>query len=137
MAATGLQINWTAVSYNSVTINRVTGVQINDSPQILPFAGDTDRYPTVLADVGGNVTITVTTGDPGVALGLVSGTAAAFTATHKDAKGQTGGDIVYAMNAMVGNRTAGGQHAQYGQATIEFTGVSVDGVTNPLSFTRV
>lgn len=136
MAATGLNINWTAVSYNSTPIKRVTNVAINDSPQILPFAGDTDRYPTVLADVGGGVTITVTTGDAGTAFSLASGTAAAFTATHKDAKGAEGGDIIYTMSAMVGNRTAGGQHAQFGQATVEFTGVSIDGLTNPLSFTR-
>lgn len=136
MAATGLNLNWADVKFGTIPIPRVTGVQISDNAQNLPFSGDTDLYPSVIAHMGSNVTMTVATGDSAAVMGLPSGAVQVATATHKDALGATGGDIIYAMSSMVGQRSAGGQHAQFGAASVEFNGVSPDGVTNPLSFTR-
>ena len=65
------------------------------------------------------------------------GTSASFSATHKDAKGATGGDILYVMaNAVAENVETSGSHAEFGYTTQQLLAFSSDGTTNPLSFTR-
>ena len=54
MAATKGQMNWEAVSWNSVTITRVDNVAISMGGNLLDYAGDTDIYPTIqaLSEIG-------------------------------------------------------------------------------------
>ena len=136
MAATDLQVNWVDVEFASTPINRVSNVTITPGGQILTYSGDNDRFPVVAVNASNQPRASVTSGNVAAIMALVPGTAGTFTATHKDARGQELGDIVFALLCVVENTDMGGQHAQFGQATASFLGVSADGQTNPLSFTR-
>jgi hypothetical protein len=140
--ATGLQLNWTAVGFTPsggslTTITRVTSVGIGTGGQLLPFSGDNDRFPTVIANVMNMPGASVTTGNIAQIMALSPGTRGTFTATHKDARGATNGDIVYTLiNAVVASPDANGPHGSYGSGTVSWQAFSSDGSTNPLSFTR-
>ncbi|QEH38645.1 hypothetical protein OJF2_72510 [Aquisphaera giovannonii] len=137
MAATKLQANWAAVSHGSTSITRVTNVSFSQGGSLSSFSADGDHYPTVIVSLQNKPSATVTSSDTAALMGLAPGTVASFSATHKDAKGATGGDVVYVMaNAVVENVDTSGSHGQFGTATLSLLGYSSDGVTNPLSFTR-
>jgi hypothetical protein len=137
VAATKLQSNWTAVTHGTTSITRVTQVNFTQGGSLSSFAADGDHYPTVIVSLLNKPGATVTSSDTAALMGLSPGTVASFSATHKDAKGATGGDIVYVMaNAVVENVDTSGSHGQFGTATMSLLGYSSDGVTNPLSFTR-
>jgi hypothetical protein len=137
MAASKIQANWTTVSHNSVTFSKVTAVTFSQGGSIQEFAGDTDRYPTVMTTLMTKPTASVTSADIGTLMGVTPGTTATLNATHKDAKLAAAGDIVYALaNAVAENCSANGPFGQYGSATLNFRAYSSDGSTNPLSFTR-
>lgn len=139
---TGLQLNWTAVGFTPsggslTTFTRVTSVTFTTGGQLMPFAGDDDRFPTVLVNSMNMPSATVTSGNIAQLFGFAPGTRGTLTATHKDARGASGGDIVYTLaNAVVATNDASGQHANYGSGTLPFQAFSSDGSTNPLSFTR-
>ncbi len=137
MAATKLQANWTAVTHGATSITRVTSVSIDVGGQLAVFAGDNDRYATVVANLMNSPRVSVTSGDEATLMGIAPGTDASFTATHKDAKLQTGGDVIYTVaNAVSEGASAGGSHAAFGSATLNFQAYASDGQTNPISFTR-
>lgn len=142
MAATGVQLNWTAVGFTPsggslTTFTKVTSVEINPGGSLIAFAGDNDRFPTVIANAMNSPSATVTGGNIAQFQGLAPGTTGAFAATHKDARGGSNGDIVYALaNAVVQNTPGSGSHGQFGSGSITFQAFSSDGSTNPLSFTR-
>jgi len=82
-------------------------------------------------------TASVTSADTATLMAIAPGTTATFSATHKDAKGATSGDILYVLaNAVVENVETTGAHGQFGTATMKMLAYSSDGTTNPLSFTR-
>lgn len=140
MAATGLQMFWSLVTMTiatvTTTMTKVKNVTVDYGTVITGFAGDGDRYNTTLVNSFNNPKMTLTSGNLGQLLGLV-GAAGAFAATHKDAKGATGGDIIYALsNAVCGNVTTGGAHAEYGEGSLEVWSFSTDGITSPLAYTR-
>ncbi|HEY1117566.1 MAG TPA: hypothetical protein VGE43_07665 [Acidimicrobiales bacterium] len=138
MAATKLQMGWTAVQHGSTNITRVDNVSINVDTTLTPYAGDNDRWHTAVVASMNAVNASVTSSDEAVLMGLAGGTTGTFTATHKDAKLASGGDIVYTiLNAVCGNVTAGGAHGQYGSSTLNMQCFSADGTTSPISFTRV
>lgn len=137
MAASKIQANWAAVSHNAVNITKVTAVTFSQGGSLQEFAGDTDRYPTVLLNLMSKPTASVTSADAAVLMGIASGTTGSFLATHKDAKLASGGDILYALsNAVAENATTNGPFGQYGSATLNLRAYSSDGSTNPLAFTR-
>lgn len=137
MAATKVQANWTGVSHGSNTITRVTGVTFSQGGSLATFAADGDRFPTVVVNLMNRPRATVTSADTASLMGITPGTAASFSATHKDAKAQAGGDVLYVLaNAVVENVDASGSHGQFGTATLSMLAYSSDGTTNPLSFTR-
>jgi hypothetical protein len=137
MAATKLQANWSAVSLGTNTITRVTQVTFSQGGSVTSYAGDTDHYPTVIVNLMNKPRVTVSSSDTGTLMGIASGTTATFSATHKDAKGALGGDILYVMaNSVVENVETSGTHGQFGTSTMSLLAYSSDGVTNPLSFTR-
>jgi hypothetical protein len=137
MSATKAQINWTAVSHGAVNITRVTSVSVGQGGSLIKFKGDIDIYPTIIANVDNEPHVSVTTADVAILMGISPGTSATFAATMKDAKAQTGGDILFSMiNAVFENADTQGQHAQFGSVTGTWQAFSSDGATNPLSFTR-
>ncbi len=137
MAATKLQANWTAVALGSTGITRVSQVSFSQGGSLASYSADGDHYPTVVVSLLNKPRATVTSADTATLMGIGPGTAATFSATHKDAKGATGGDILYVMsNAVIENVETSGAHAQFGTATMSLLAYSSDGTTNPLSFTR-
>jgi hypothetical protein len=137
MAATKLQMGWTAVQHGSTTITNVDNVQFSVDATLTPYSGDNSRWPTVVVNSMNGLSITLTVSDEAALLGIGTGAVGTFTATHKDAKLATGGDIIFTcVNTVTGQVTAGGAHAAYGSAQMTMMAYSADGVTNPLSFTR-
>jgi hypothetical protein len=142
MAATNLQVNWSAVGFTpsggSLTaINKVDGVDIDYGTTLLSYSGDADRYPTTIVNTMNEPKMTVRSSNVAGLQGFTAGTVGAFAATHNDAKLAVGGAVVYTLaNAVVGNVQVGGEHAQYGKGSLAFQAFSADGVTSPLSFTR-
>jgi hypothetical protein len=137
MSATKAQINWTSVSFNSTNITRVTNASIGQGGSLIKFKGDTDLYPTIIASVDNEPHASITTADVGTMMGFVPGTAATLTATLEDAKGASGGAVVFTLiNATFENADTQAQHAQFGSVTGTWQCFSSDGSTNPLSFSR-
>ena len=137
MAATKVQANWSGVAFNNTAITRVTNVSISQGGSLEMFSGDTDIFPVVACNLMNNPSASVTTADAGTVMGIAPGSSGSFTATHKDAKGQTSGDILYVIaTAVAENTDTSGAHGGFGTATTTFKAISADGSTNPLSFTR-
>lgn len=137
MAATKLQANWTAVSFGSAPITRVSQVSFTQGGTLSPYSGDGDHFPTVIVNLMNKPRATVTSADAAAIMAIAPGETGSFSATHKDAKGSTGGDILYVLaNAVAENAETSGAHGQFGSATLSLMAFSSDGVTNPLSFTR-
>jgi hypothetical protein len=137
MAATKVQANWSSVSWNSTSITRVTSVSIGQGGNLLKFKGDTDIYPTVIAALDIEPHASVTTADVAVIMGFTPGVSSSLTATQKDAKGASGGEILWTVaNAVFENGDQSGAHAQWGTVTGTWQCFSSDGSTNPVSFTR-
>lgn len=137
MPATRLQANWTAVSFGDADITRVSQVTFTQGGSLAAYAADGDHFPTVVVNLMNRPRATVTTSDPAAVMSISPGTTGTFSATHKDAKGEVGGDILYVLaNAVAENAETSGSHGQFGSATLSLMAFSSDGVTNPLSFTR-
>jgi hypothetical protein len=137
MAATKLQANWSTVSHGATTITRVTSVSFNQGGSTQSYSGDTDHFPTVIVNLMSSPTASVTSADPAILMGIAPGTTATFSATHKDAKAATGGDILYTLiNAVAETAQTSGSHAAFGTGSLSLKAYSSDGTTNPLSFTR-
>ena len=137
MAATKLQANWTGVSLGTTSITRVTQVSFSQGGSLATYAADGDHYATVVVNLTNKPSASVTSSDTATVMGLAPGTTGTFSATHKDALGATGGDILYVMsNAVVENVQTTGSHGQFGSATMSLLAFSSDGETNPMSFTR-
>ncbi len=138
MSATRAQINWASVTFGSTAITRITTGGFGQGGTLLRFKGDTDMYSTVIANVNNEPNASFTTADVGTMMGITPGTTNTLTATLNDAKGATGGAVVFTMiNAVFENADTTAQHAQYGSVTGTWQAFSSDGLTNPLSFTRV
>jgi hypothetical protein len=143
MAISRAQINWTGVSFtptggSATSITRVTAGMFGQGGHLIKFKGDTDQYPTIIAAPTQEPHASFTTADVGTMMGFSPGTGGALLATLNDAKAVTGGAVVFALaNAVFENASATGQHAQFATVTGTWQAYSSDGVTNPLSFTRV
>lgn len=136
MAATGVQLNWSSVSYASTPITKVTGGGFDEGINLVMFSGDANTYDIVAAVGVNKPTATFTTGDIGLALTLPSGSGT-LIATLNDAKGASAGAINFTMaNAYLSGNSSTAQHATIGSATLNWIAVSTDGTTNPISFTR-
>jgi hypothetical protein len=143
MAGSKLQLNWSAVGFTPpdpgtlIPITHVQEVQVDPGGTLLTYAGDNDRYPTTIVNAMSNPKVSVTSADTGGLQGISPGTVGTFTATHLDAKGATGGNIVYTViNAVVENTPGGGQFGAWSSGTMTMLAFSSDGSTSPISFTR-
>ena len=113
MSATKAQINWTGVEFNSVNITRVTNASIGQGGQLIKFKGDTDIYPTIIANVDNEPHASITTADVGTMMGFVPGTSATLTATLNDAKSVAGGAVNFTLaNAVFENADTQAQHGR-------------------------
>ncbi len=138
MSATKAQINWTGVEFASTVITRVTSAMFGQGSSLIKFKGDTDLYPTIIANVDNEPHASITTADVGTLMGITPGTTATLSATLNDAKGASGGAVVFALaNAVFENADTQGQHAHFATVTGTWRAYSSDGSTNPLSFTRL
>lgn len=141
MSATKAQINWTAVSWGAspspTPMTRVTSVSVSQGGSLIKFKGDTDLYPTIIANVDNEPNVSVTTADVGTLMGFAPGASGTWSGTLNDAKLATGGAVVFTMiNAVFENADTQAQHAAFGSVTGTWQAFSSDGSTNPLSFTR-
>lgn len=140
MVATKRQMNWTAVGFTPTagslsTCTGVTQVAIGTGGSLIKFSADADRFPTLVVNDFNDPSMSITTADLNWLLSIPPGTRGSATATHKDAKGATGGNMVYTLsNAVMEAPQVGGQHRQIGSGTGTFYAESTDGTTNPLSF---
>lgn len=139
MAATKRQFNWSGVGFTPsggslLSATGVTGVTIDPGGSVQKFSGDADHGPTTIVSDFEDITVTVTLADEIWANTLAIGSRGTLVATHKDAKNATGGAITFTLvNAVVVNTQLGGQHRQFGQATVTFNAEWADSVTVPLS----
>ena len=137
MSATKAQINWSAVSFASTAITRVTNASVGQGGNLIKFKGDTDAFPTIIAMVDQEPHASITTADVGTMMGFIPGASGTLTATLNDAKLASGGAVVFTLaNAVFENADTQAQHAQFGSVTGTWQAFSSDGSTNPLSFTR-
>ncbi len=138
MSVTKAQLNWASVAFGSTAITRVTTGGFGQGGKLLKFKGDVDTYSTIIANVNNEPHATFTTADIGTMMGITPGTTNTLTATLNDARGASGGSVVFTMiNSVFENADTTAQHAQFGTVTGTWQAYSSDGVTNPLSFTRV
>jgi len=137
MAATKAQLNWTAVSHGSNNITRVTTGMFGLGGQLVKFKGDTDLYPSIIANVTNEPHASFTTADVGTVMAITPGTSATLSATLNDAKGASGGAVIFALsNAVFENADTNAQHAQFGTVTGTWQAYASDGLTNPLAISR-
>lgn len=137
MAGTNRQLNWTDVSLGATALTGITNISFDQGGKIQTLSADDDRFTTLAVQVMSQPTVKVDSVDPASIMGIASGAVGDFTATHKDAKGVTGGDILYVLaGAVAETATTAGAHQAFGTASLSLISVSNDGQTNPLSFTR-
>lgn len=138
MAKTDRQMNWTAVSHATVPITGVTSVRFSQGGKLTVASADADKFPTLAVAAMNNPVASVDVINPAAVMAIAPGTSGPFTATHNDAKMATGGGVVYVLDpAVAENADTAGTHAAIGTGSINFVGISADGSTNPLSFTRL
>lgn len=141
MAATKAQINFSAttwgVSPSPTPLTRVTSVSVGQGGSLIKFKGDTDLYPTIIANVDNEPNISITTADIGTLMGFTPGNVGTFSTTLNDAKLAMNGAVVFTMiNAVFETADSQAQHAQFGSVTASWQGFSSDGSTPPLSLAR-
>jgi hypothetical protein len=119
----------------------VTSVDIDPQGEVKKFSGDGDLFPTTIAHTFSDPQITVQFADITAAHSLPPGLRGSFSSTHLDAKnGDSDDGGAYTVNlahAMVNNTTTGGKHREFGEASVIISAESIDGVTNPLTYTAV
>ena len=134
MAATKRQMNWSPVSFANNAATGVTQVSIDHGISVQKFSGDGDHFVTTLVQDFRDPTMTVTCADfAWIDAQAVAGKGT-LSATAKDAKGATGGNITYTLsNAIASSANNSDAHRQFGSGSITFTGESTDGTTSPLA----
>jgi hypothetical protein len=136
MAASRAQINWASVEFGTTTITRISTGSFGYGGTLAKWKGDTDRFPTVIANVDNDPHASFTSGDVGIMMNFTPGQTGSLSAVMNDALGVTSGNVTFVLNpAVFENADGQDQHAQFGTATGTWQGYSTDGVTNPLVVT--
>jgi hypothetical protein len=137
MSATVVYLNWSNVTFGAATIARVTNVGLSLGGELLGFAGDNNRYETVIANTINRPSVSITSADVSTLMNFGPGTSGTITATQLDALGATNGAVNWTIvNAVHGNTDDSGPWGNWATATANFRCYSSDGSTNPFSFTR-
>ena len=138
MSATGANINWTSVGWDSLAFKRITTAMFGMGASLLKFKGDTDIYPSIIACVDQEPHASIGSADVGTFFGCVPGVVGTLLATLVDAKAQTGGGCVFtASNAVFENADASAAQSQWSAITATWQMFASDGLTPPLVMTRV
>jgi hypothetical protein len=136
MAGSRANINWASVEFGTTAISRISTGSFGYGGTLAKWKGDTDKFPTVIANVNNDPHASFTSGDVGVLMTIVPGTSGTLSAVMNDALGQTSGNVTFTLNnAVFENGDGQDQHAQFGTATGTWQAYSTDGVTNPLVVT--
>lgn len=137
MAATKVQLNWKNVTFGATALTGINNVSFSTGGKSQRYSADDDRFTRLAVQTSAEPSAKVESSDE-AALMALNGTTGDFTATHQDAKKQTGGNIQYTLTgAVVETVEASGAHGSWGTASMTMFGVSADGQTNPLSITLV
>jgi len=138
MPVSKANINWSNVQFGSTPITRVTAAMFGLGGTLIKFKGDTDLYPSIIANVNNEPHASITTADVGTMMNFAPGTGGTLTAQLNDAKALTGGAVVFTVtnNAVFENADANAQHAQFGTCAGTFQFYASDGLTNPLVLSR-
>jgi hypothetical protein len=137
MSASAVQLNWSSVEFASTPITRVTQIAMSLGGELIGFAGDNNRYETIIANNINRPSVQITGGDVATLMDIGPGTAGTITGTQLDALGATGGSIVWTIsNAVHGNSDNSGPWGNFATATASFRCYSADGATSPFAFTR-
>ena len=140
--ATKVQLNFSSVSFtptngSQINLTRITAFNYTMGGSLSAFMGDADVYPTVQAVTAIQPGLTITSADIGTMQALVPGTEGIVLATLLDAKFVSGGAINYTFsNANFETADESASNGAFASASVSFKFRSVDGVTNPVSFTR-
>jgi hypothetical protein len=85
MSVTARQLNWTEVESASTNLTRVTSVMFAQGGQLLPFFGDNNKYPVVIAIQSVSPMCSITSSDVATVMGIEPGTGGTIVATQVDA----------------------------------------------------
>jgi hypothetical protein len=140
-------VNWTATTWVQTapssltsTITGVLSVQVNRNLQSIQHSGDADFYPTLVATVGGQPSLSISHRDLGVSNAIPDTSRGTLSAKHSDAKNgitASSGGYTVQLVGVVSSNDSEGAHRQFGGGTITVIGESTDGTTSPLSFTSL
>lgn len=138
--ASGLQMDWAACLFTpnggtSVPITEVKDVGPHDGGSAERWYADASKYPTAMRTVNNTATVKITSGNIAALRSIPYNTLGTLTFTHNDYMNGTGsGAIVYTLASCqrIAVEDSGGNN-QFGVGTINFEGVSSDGVTSPLT----
>jgi hypothetical protein len=140
MPASKRFMNWTNVTFTPIngtatTFTGVTSVSIDFGGSLARFAGDGDRYVTMMVNDFNEPSVTIHAADLAALRANPVGTVGTLSATHNDAQNGAGpGAITYTLaNAVVASCQVQGAHRQFGQGSVTFGAFSSDGITNPIS----
>lgn len=146
MPTTRRHMNWTGTSFTPsggtlTSITGVTDVEIDHRGSVITHSGDGDKFSTTKVNDFSDPMVTITCRDLTTLNGFAVGARGAVASTHNDARYGTtaagGGYSIALANAIVANKTQGGQHRQFGEGRLMFEAESTDGTTNPLTFTAL
>ena len=137
MAATKLTKGWSSVTVVGTTVSHVQSVSFGKGGSLLPYIGDANTMPTVIAVQASHPHATVVSADLAALAGFEVGAAGSIVATTPDALGAVGGNLTFTLaNSVIQNVDVSGSVTAYGTGTVTALASSSDGgVTPPLSVT--
>ena len=137
MSATGANVNWSTVGWDSLTLKRITTGGFGLGGSLLKFKGDTDLYPSIIACVNQEPHASFSRADVGTFMNCVPGTSSTLAATLVDMKAAAGGACIFTgSNAVFENADTTAAHAAVGGVTATWQLFAADGATPPLVLTR-
>jgi hypothetical protein len=137
MSATGLQLNWENTEFAGNSYTHVTQVTFAQGGKLIPFMGDANKMPVVIALQSMTPTASITSSDVASLMAIQPGAGGTITTTQVDALNATGGAINWTLiNAVHEDSQNSGSWGNFAVATATFQAYSSDGLTPPLSFTR-
>jgi hypothetical protein len=129
-------VKWTPMGGTLVALNRITQAGLSWGYEVINNRADLDIYDSSAHIVGAKPTVTLAGVNVGLYLNLVMGIGAiAWQIGNADDQAGTG-SLIYTMTpSMNPLGDYSGPHGAYATGNLTFTGVAIDGLTNPVSYT--
>ena len=141
MAASGLYVNWSPVTFTPsggtlLTLIEIMGVDVTRGGKIINFFGDARRFARGKKMVENERGAKVHTGNIGQVAGIEEGTVGTLVATLQDMNNGTGtGAITFTLlNAVLKSNPFNGKNNAFAEGTLEFESYADSSDTDPLSF---